>query len=74
MVARILLAVSTVYPYFWPVAFITMGFIALFEPHLHFTVFGKNISGHTLMWFMMGLAHADIFWRGWRQRRKKAAS
>ena len=47
----------------WPVAFITMGCLMLAGVHLHFSVFGLKFNAHILMWFMMGLAHADIFWR-----------
>ncbi|MYD43634.1 MAG: hypothetical protein F4W90_07050 [Gammaproteobacteria bacterium] len=60
---------SKVYPYIWPIAFILMGFIALNDPHMHFSLWGLHLSAHNLMWFMMGLAHADIFWRGWCARR-----
>lgn len=63
---KIALLVSTVYPFVWPFAFILMGFWSLFSAHPHFEVLGFHISAHSLMWFMMGLAHADIFWRAWR--------
>ena len=53
------------YPYIWPVAFIAMGILVSTGTHVHFEIAGLDLTTHTLMWFMMGLAHADIFWRGW---------
>ena len=66
---KTLLMLGKIYPYIWPFAFIVMGFVSLSQSHIHFNVFGLDLDGHNLMWFMMGLAHADIFWRGWRARR-----
>lgn len=54
------------YGFLWPVIFISFGIVALSGTHIHFKLAGLNITGHVLMWFLMGLAHADIFWRGWR--------
>ena len=68
---KLALIAASIYPYVWPVAFIAVGVISLAEGHLHFELFGASISGHTLMWFMMGLAHADIFWRAWRTRQQQ---
>ena len=73
MSKKIAMIFGTVYPYVWPVAFIVMGVIALNSPHMQFTIFDTTITGHALMWFMMGLAHADIFWRGWCTRHNRPA-
>lgn len=72
MLEKLALRVSATYPYVWPIAFILMGFFALQDAHMHFTIFGLELTGHNLMWFMMGLAHADIFWRGWCARHRPA--
>jgi len=73
MFEKFALYFGKVYPYIWPVAFIVMGIVAINEPHMHFTLFGVNLDSHNLIWFMMGLAHADIFWRGWCARHGSAS-
>ena len=55
------------YPLIWPFVFLAGGIVAVASGgHFHFTVFGATVSLHTLMWFVMALAHADVIWR-WRQ-------
>lgn len=51
------------YPAIWPIAFLVCGVIAFVnEGHVHFEVFGKMANLHTLMWFLMALAHLPAFW------------
>ena len=53
-----------VYPRIWPLAFLVFGLLAASGTHLHYSIGPITISSHNLMWFMMALAHADVFWRG----------
>ncbi len=68
MFKKIALFLGAAYPYIWPIAFLVFGVTSTVNPHMHFKVFGLDIDGHNLMWFLMALAHADIFWRGWCAR------
>ena len=52
------------YPRIWPIAFLVFGLLAASGTHVSFELAGLRISSHNLMWFMMTLAHADVFWRG----------
>ncbi|MDE0052684.1 MAG: hypothetical protein OXP28_16630 [Gammaproteobacteria bacterium] len=52
-----------VYPRIWPIAFLVFGLLAATGTHIHYSVGPLNIASHNLMWFMMALAHADVFWR-----------
>jgi len=52
------------YPRIWPVAFLAFGLLAASGTHVSFEIAGLRITSHNLMWFLMALAHADVFWRG----------
>ena len=53
-----------VYPRIWPIAFLGLGLLAATGTHIHYSIGPVTLSSHNLMWFMMALAHADVFWRG----------
>ncbi len=53
-----------IYPRVWPIAFLLFGLLAATGTHMNYSLGPLNISSHNLMWFMMALAHADVFWRG----------
>ncbi len=53
-----------VYPRIWPIAFLVCGLLAATGTHISYSLGPVHISSHNLMWFMMALAHADVFWRG----------
>ena len=53
-----------VYPRLWPIAFLAFGLLAAGGTHVSFELAGLRINSHNLMWFLMALAHADVFWRG----------
>ena len=53
-----------IYPRIWPIAFLVFGLLAATGTHISYSVGAVTISSHNLMWFMMALAHADVFWRG----------
>lgn len=52
------------YPRIWPIAFLAFGLLAASGTHVSFELAGLRVNSHNLMWFMMALAHADVFWRG----------
>ena len=53
-----------VYPRIWPIVFLVFGLLAATGTHISYSVGPVTLSSHNLMWFMMALAHADVFWRG----------
>ena len=57
----------SMYPRIWPFVFLAGGVVSsIWGGHLHFTLLGeaRMVNLHTLMWFLMALAHMDVFWRG----------
>lgn len=57
---------AAIYPRVWPILFVAGGIIsATWGGHLHLNIFGEMVmvNLHTWMWFLMALAHADVFWR-----------
>ncbi len=54
------------YPKIWPFVFLAGGITAsIWGGHLHFNIFGEAfmLNLHTMMWFLMAFAHAEVFWR-----------
>ena len=63
---------TEIYPRVWPILFLAGGIVsAIWGSHLHLRIFGEMVmvNLHTWMWFLMALAHADVFWR----RRRRAS-
>ena len=57
---------TAIYPKIWPIAFLAGGILTMiWGGHLHVRIFGEMImvNLHTWMWFLMALAHAEVFWR-----------
>ena len=52
-----------IYPRIWPIAFLVFGLLAATGTHMSYSAGPVTISSHNLMWFIMALAHADVFWR-----------
>ncbi len=52
------------YPRLWPIVFLAFGLLAAGGTHVSFELAGLRITSHNLMWFLMALAHVDVFWRG----------
>ena len=46
----------------WPFIFLAFGLLAASGTHIHYEVGSLQITGHNLMWFLMALAHAHVFW------------
>ena len=46
----------------WPFVFLAFGLVSATGTHIHYDVAGLSITGHNLMWFLMALAHAHVFW------------
>ncbi len=61
------------YKIVWPFAFLAGGIVAVTaDGHVHFSIFGIGMDLHSLMWFLMAMAHADALW-GWKRRSQPAA-
>ena len=52
------------YPRTRPIAFLVFGLLAATATRISYSAGPVTISFHNLMWFIMALAHADVFWRG----------